>query len=469
VGLRFDPVGGGQFKQALKTIIEAESQPIKTLETRKKREEEKLKLFQDFKSKFTTIETAINEIANFNKFRELKVDLGDGQNLISVTIDKEKAQPGSYELKIEELAQRSSVISSGFKNPDEPILGMGFVVVDTPDGKLDIFVDDSASSLNGIARAINNEKHSPISAAVVRDASQPDEPWRMILKGKKDGNEHDFSFPEFYFMDRNVDFYFDDDREAKNAFVSIDGFPLELDTNDIVDFLPGVNVHLRQARPEQPFFITITEDPQKISGKMKGTVDGLNQVLKFVNDQNKVDEKTDTRNTFAGDTLLQGIEYRLRNLLHEGFPVFDNPEDPEKYRLVFLNQIGVEFDKTGMIGFKEEKFTKALEKDFRGVSEAITGPEWGFATQARQVMRDYMAMGTGSLATREKSLRERINSVDKQIDYKTRALERRQQALTDKFSRLQGTLSNLQQQQSYLASALPSSGGGNLIQQLLGG
>jgi len=56
VGLRFDPMGGGQFQQAINGIIEAEKQPIKTLETRKAREDARLKLFQEFKSKFSAIE-----------------------------------------------------------------------------------------------------------------------------------------------------------------------------------------------------------------------------------------------------------------------------------------------------------------------------------------------------------------------------------------------------------------------------
>ena len=52
MGLRFDPMGGGQFKAALNAIIEAEKQPIKALEKRKETEVAKQKLFGDFKGKF---------------------------------------------------------------------------------------------------------------------------------------------------------------------------------------------------------------------------------------------------------------------------------------------------------------------------------------------------------------------------------------------------------------------------------
>ncbi len=115
MGLKFDPVGGGQFKQVVAQIIEAEKQPLKQLEARKKIEDSKMKLFQEFKSKFTGFEKTLNEFSNFRKFRELKVDLGDGTDILSVTVDKERAEPGTYSLTVDSLATRTSAISNGFE------------------------------------------------------------------------------------------------------------------------------------------------------------------------------------------------------------------------------------------------------------------------------------------------------------------------------------------------------------------
>ncbi|MGK5087837.1 flagellar filament capping protein FliD [Bdellovibrionota bacterium FG-2] len=465
LGLRFDPIGGGQFKQMVKQLIEAESQPIKALEARKAREEAKLKLFQEFKSKFATIDKSVAEIANFKTFRELKVDAGDGTNLIGVTL--EKAEPGSYQIQIDSLAARTSVISNGFENPDEPILGIGFVVMPNNKGEnTEIFVDEEQASLRGLANLINKQADFAVRAAVVKDAADEDTPWRLILSAKKDGAKSQVEFPDFYFLDGVRDFYVDDSRDSKNAEVLIDGFPLELESNDISDFLPGVNIHLKQAKPEAPFTLTISEDPQKVAGKMKALVEQVNQIFQFISKQNQVDEKSDTRTTFTGDTGLQTIEYRLRNLLHEGFPVGDPKSDD--FRLVFLNQLGVEFDRNGQLTFKEDKFTKNIESDFAGISEAMTG-SFGFAYQLRTVLSSYTQTGNGMLALREQGLRDRIKQYDSQIETKTKAVERKQEALTSQFSRLQGTMANLQRQQQSLSAALPAGGGGNPIAQLLGG
>ena len=64
---------------------------------------------------------------------------------------------------------------------------------------------------------------------------------------------------------------------------------------------------------------------------------------------------------------------------------------------------------------------------------------------------------------------QRIRQIDDQIDMKTKTIERRIQTVTDQFSRLQGTLSNMQRQGQYLQATLGGAGGGNLVGQLLGG
>ena len=466
MGLRFDPMGGGQFKQAIKTIIEAERQPIKTLETRKGREEARMKLFQEFKGKFSGLDKTLQEFSSFRKFRELKVDLGDGANLINVTVDKETAEPGSWEVAVNQLAKRSSTVSNAFSSPSEPVLGVGFIVAAMENGSTkEIYVDTKNSSLQGIASLINSEPNSVVRASVIQDATDPEKPWRLMISAKKDGLAGTAEIPEFYFLDGTEDFFVDNTNDSQNALIGMDGFEVEADGNNVKDFLKGVNLQLKSAAPDKPFTMTITEDYQKIAGKVKGLVEQLNGILEFINKQNQVDEKSDTKSTFAGDSGLQQVEYRIRNMLHEGFPVGD--PDNEDFRFIHLNQIGVEFAKSGSLEFKEDKFTKKLQDDFDGISEAITGPR-GFSVQMRRVLEGYTRPGDGILTMREGGFRNRIKQIDEQIASKEMRVQQRQQALTDQFSRLQGSLAAMQQQQQYLSASM-GGGGGNMLQQLMGG
>ncbi len=469
MGLRFDPMGGGQFNQMIKKIVEAESQPIKQLETRKGREEAKMKLFQEFKGKFANFDNTLQGFTNFQKFRELKVDLGDGDKQAGISIDKTKAQPGTYQVEVMQLAGRSSMASNSFASADEPVLGVGYITLKNANGEEEeIFVGGKDSSLNGVASLINSRKDSNVQAAVMKDATDPEKPWRLIVNSKKEGLENEVFFPEFYFLDGDEDFEIAHSQESMNGVLKINGIEVETDSNKIADFLPGVTLELKQAKEGQTFNINISEDNPKIAAKVKELATQINGILDFINKQNSVDDKTDTRASFAGDTSLQTIEYRLRNLFHEGFPIWDKGNDGDTpSRFINLTEIGLEFDKKGSIQFNEEKFTKAIERDYTGVAEAITG-EFGFGMQMREVMANYTRPGNGLLATRERGLRQRIEKIDRDIETKQRLIDRRQEQLVNQFSRLQGVLSNMQQQQQYL-SATMGGGGGNPIAQLMNG
>ena len=299
----------------------------------------------------------------------------------------------------------------------------------------------------------------------MQDRSDGDKPWRLMISAKQEGFDDAVTFPEFYFLDGNQDFYVDQNHEGDNALMEMDGFAIEAKNNQVSDFLDGVNVTLKQANPDKPFTLTIREDYEKISGKIKGLTDQVNSILEFINKQNSVDEKSDTKATYAGDSGLQLIEYRFRNLFHEGFPAGD--EAKGTFRFVMLNELGLNFDKTGKIVFSQEKFQKALESDFEGVSESIAG-RFGFAAQLRKVMQGYTQSGDGVLGMREQAQRSRIKNIDMQIEAKEGRYQQKEKSLTDQFARLEASLGSMQRQQQALTATLGGGGGGNLVSQLLG-
>ncbi len=465
MGLRFDPMGGGQFKAALNSIIEAEKQPIKALEKRKDSEIAKQKLFGDFKGKFASLEGTLDSLIGFNKFKELKVELGDGSQYMNVTLDKEKANIGSWSVEVKQMAERSSMISNGFTDPNKKVLGLGYITMQMADGnKQDVYVTNEEASLYGVANKINSISESSVKATVLKDVSDSEKPYRLVLSAKKDGEENSVKFPQLYFVDGDEDFYIDKNKGAKNALLNVDGFEVELGSNDTPDFLQGVGLQLKQAKPGQSFNFSVKADYQKVSDKFKKVVDGTNALLEFINKQNSVNESSDTRNTFAGDTSLQNVEFRLRNLMHEGFG--SHLESEDKFQIYHLSDLGVEFDKKGTLSIKEEKFQKALEKDFDGVAEALSG-EKGFIVQMKGLMNGYSA-GNGVLSSRDKAIQTRIKQIDDDIANKQRNIDKKTESLTNQFARLQGSLSDMQKQQSYLSATL-GGGGGNSISQLLGG
>ncbi len=465
MGLRFDPMGGGQFKSAMNAIIEAEKQPIKALEKRKEHENARLKLFGDFKTKFNTLRSSLSSVIGFNKFKELKAELGDGGQFMTVNIDKEKANVGSWDVEIKELAERSSMISNGFSDPNKKVLGVGYIQFDLPDGgSQEVYVTKDDASLYGVAAKINSVPDSAVKATVLKDVTDSEKPYRLVITSKKDGSDHEVKFPQIYFVDGQEDLYVEKDKGAKNALLEVDGFEIELPSNENPDFLQGIGVQLKQAKPGQKFTMNVKADYPKVTEKLKKVIEGMNGVLEFINKQNQVNESSDTRTTFAGDTSLQNVEFRLRNLMHEGFATRNTGD--ENFKIYHLSDLGIEFDKAGALSLKEERFQKALEADFEGVAEAVSG-EFGLAAQLKTVLDGY-ADATGVLVARERGIQTRIKQIDENIANKQRNIEKKTESLTAQFSRLQASLSDMQRQQNYLSSTL-GGGGGNPVSQLLGG
>jgi len=459
------PMGSGQMQEALNKIIEVEKQPLIKLEQRRLIQEKKLNTFQEFKSKFSELKNSIKNISKFKEFRELKVDLGDGKELIDITLDKERVQPGSFTLEIDELATRSSMISNGFESSTDPVLGIGFVTVYDIHGEShDVFIDYDDSSLEGVARKVNEVAESPIKASVIKDVYNPEYPYKLILTASSDGAENGVEFPDLYFLDGTEDIWIDDDRESSNGLVFINDFEVEVESNEISNFMQGVNLHLKQAKPEFKFTVKIEEDHEKITGKIIGVVDNINGILEYINKQNSIDENTDTRVTFAGDSSMQNVEYRLRNLMHEAFPVGENEDEVQS--LVHLSNLGVSFNKDGKLDFNENKFNQAMEEDFRSVAIAFTG-QMGFAHQLSTVINNYTDPYSGMLANKEKGLQQRIKYIDDNIERKQRHIDQRINSVKNKFVKMQSALTKLQSQQQYLSATL-GAGGGGMVSQLLG-
>ena len=319
--------GGGKYGQLVRQIMNAEREPIRLIEGHKAKENDKLKLVQEFVGKVRKLPEVIKELDNFRKFRELKADLPPGaKDLVDVSLDKDVAEPGEYQIEVDQLAGKHSMISDGYGDPDDEI-GVGYFNYDLPNGdSKSVWVGPGHNTLRGLVSAINQEKGIGVQASIVNDGAGGDRPWRIVVQGKKGGLDNDITFPDFYFLDGDFRFYVDDERDAQNAIIKFNGFEIMWQANKF-ELLPGVTLDLKAAKEDYEFTLNIQEDLPKMAAKIKAMVDAINGVFEFVNKQNTLDANSDTSKTLGGDTALLTIQERLRRLLFQEFGVDDDDED----------------------------------------------------------------------------------------------------------------------------------------------
>lgn len=449
MGISFGSINTGLPKDIVQQIINAEKIPIRTLEGRKDKIVEKKKLVDELIKLVTAMDGEIGKSGSAKNFREFKLEFN--KELVDVTVDKNVANPGSYQFEVVQLAQKSSAMSSGFADKDNSYVGVGFVQYYLPNGdSKEIYVDQDNASLTGIANLINTDPSSGLRATVVNDGSGSDTPWRLLISLQKSGDEEIAEFPYLYFVDGEQDFYWESEREAQDAIVKLDGFELEFPSNKIKDLIPGVVIDLKKAKPGEEFPIIIGEDAEAITSKTKDLVEKINEVLKFVKAQNTLDEKSDTTKTLGGDIILTTLESRIRTAVFKDVMTEAGPRR--------FGDLGVRFQRDGLLKLDEKKFQSAIAENYQIVSQVLTGSvgpdgiaSQGFLDYLKQASDSSLRMPDGLLQSRKRSLQSNVEQIDRRIADKQRHIDQKERVLKDKFARLEATISQIRNQGAGLA------------------
>src|SRR5690606_10836486 len=104
-------------------------------------------------------------------------------------------------------------------------------------------------------------------------------------------------------------------KPAQDAKVKLDGFEVEVPSNRVTDLIPGLTIDLKKAKPGEEISLEVTEDVAKIGSKITTLFDSINNLLKFIKDQNTLDAKSDTSRTLGGDLTLTTIESKIRTAI----------------------------------------------------------------------------------------------------------------------------------------------------------
>lgn len=461
MGISFGSIATGLPKDIVKQIIAAEQIPVQNMEKQKSKIQDKKGLVDQLVKLVEDVRGNLALNANARSLREFKTDTNT--DIVGVGVDKNRAVPGTYQLEVMQLAQKSSAMSTGFEDKDESYVGVGFIQYTLPNGDTkDLYVDSENSSLSKIAKLINKDSNLGVTANVINDGSGSDTPWRLILSLNKTGDDAAVDFPYFYFVDGEEDFQLEFQREAHDAKVKLDGFEIEAPENKIADLIPGVTLDLKKAKPGEEFTLKVSEDIQAVGAKVTDLVTKLNGVLSFIKQQNTMDEKTDTSRTLGGDIMLQSLEGRIHSA------VFKDVMTDKGY--MRAGDIGLSFSRDGLLQFDDKKFEAKLTEDYNTVAQILTGtftPEGGksegFMDNLNSMVNTALRMPDGLVQSRKKTLQSNIEQIDRRITQKQKFIEEKEKNLKDKFSRLEGTISRIKGQGAGVASL---GGGADPVQQL---
>lgn len=462
MGISFGSIGTGLPKDIVQQIMAAEKISVTKLEERKEKINAKKALVDELGTLVDGVKTDVFLNSNTRGLRELKVETDN--RYVTVTPDKNLARPGTYQLEVIQLARKSSAMTNGLPDKDKTSVGVGFLQYELPNGDVkDLYIDSDNSTLQDIAKLINSDEENGMRANVINDYSGSDTPWRLIITLEDLGDENKASFPDFYLVDGWADLYLEQEREAQDAKVRLDGFEVELPDNKTSELIPGLTIDLKKAAPGEEFPIIITEDTEAVTAKIKEIIDKINSVFKFIIDQNTLDANSDTTRTLGGDIVLQTLESRLRSTI---FNPVDTAFGPRR-----IGDIGVEFQRSGLLRLDEKKFNASLSRNYLAASQLLVG--WfdkdgdrqdGFLNKLDNTLDTVLRRPDGLIPSKKDGLRSQLNTLDRRISDRERILDRKEQALKTRYSRLEETIAKLKAQGNSLgqmgagAAAVPQLG-----------
>ncbi len=448
--IRFGGLASGLPPNIVDQIMASERIPIQNMESKKESVNAKMTLVGDLESRLRKVGDSMKEIVGSGGFKDYSLEFSrDG--ILAGSVDPETAQKGSWSLEVLKMPKNAGRMTNGFPDDKKTQVGVGYLKFETPEEDHEVYINDSNNTLQGVARAVN-EAGIGIQANVIKDADDSDYPYKLIFSSQEYGDDNDIVFPTIYLLDGDHDLYFDKERQAENGKIKLNGFEVEVDTKKLNGIVPGVNLDLMSAEPGREVTVSVNEDYNTIKGKMDEFVKSMNGVLGFIQNQNRMDENTDTTKTLGGDSMLRSVEMRLRSLLQTGS--YSSGKEISR-----LSQLGVEFNRNGTLDFNEDKFNKALQERPKEVVSFLKGNGSrgsGFINKVKDFVQTSVNGAFGVIGNRKRGLENNIRRIDQSIENKERLLARKEENLRKKFSRLEEQMGRLQAQQG----AVSAIGGG---------
>ena len=357
------------------------------------------------------------------------------------------AQPGSVTLTVGQLA-RGSVAGAtvGVASASSTVAsGSGTFKFQVGSGTVQSVAVDATTTLSGLATAINALDAGVTASAVnLGTASSPD--FRLEIVSQTTGATSTITVTH-----DDTALAVQTAQAGLNAQFTVSGFSgtFERESNTFGDVLPGVTVTLRDRGSAT---VTVSDDADAITAKVKTLVAAFNDVVKYVTSQSDVSESQDKSDVSLGslatDTTVKNLIARLHEVFSEAVGgTYTN-----------LSSLGLATQQDGTITFDEDKFHTALGNDPNAVAQTFAGK----GTEQHGVARDFAALiddmtgAGGSLAIHSTSLDDQIRSLQDQIDAGQREVDAFEANLREQFTALETFVSGLKTQGNFLKQAFGS-------------
>jgi flagellar hook-associated protein 2 len=439
-------------------LVQAEQGPINILQGQKATLQAQQAVYTTLVSSLATLKSDAQGLSlstDFNKHSAASSD----STVLTASADS-TAVAGYNTVVVDTLAKAGSIESTPFTSSSDSI-GTGALTIQVGGTSTPITIDSTNNTLAGLKSAINSSG-AAVTASIVNVGTNASPDYRLIVQSKDTGIANAVAITST--LAGGTDPFAGGGQvvqAAADAVVSVNGLTVTRSSNTISDVIPGVTFVLLKEGNHDGLVtsadvsanVTVSVDASAVQSSIQKLVDSYNAVNKIVNDQFTLNPDTKRQGPLAGDAALRGVISRLRKELSASGGIGAG--------LQYLSDIGVTFEKDGSLTIDDGKLSNALQTDPTGVSNLFSLLQDGIGKRIPDTVDDFISSVNGSLTARQQGIQDDIKRIDQKVASEQQRITAFQDRLTQQFSDLEKTVSQLQSQSNFLlqnfASTLLSS------------
>lgn len=448
-GITFSGFNSIDFNVVLNAIMQQESRPLTTLQSRQTALQSRVSGFGTLQTRVSALENAAKALSTAGTATAYKATSSDPP-AVGVSAGS-SAVAGRYDIVVNELA-RAQVTASASTAPDADTTAIatgGTITIGA-----EIITISSSVTLRQLSDAINANANAPARASVVQsDATS----FKLVLTSKSTGAANAFTIANgltggagLSFTDTDADLVSGDSAadnavQATNAQALINNIAVSSASNTLDAAVPGTTVTLYKKDPAATIVVDIAEDPSALKTKLQTFVSAFNDLVKFTTDQG-LSAGSGDQGSIGRDPLLRQLRASLRGALGTSYAATGGP-------YAYLAQIGVQATRAGTLELNATTFAEATKSGGADVGKLLAGTDVtpGALASIQSLLTNY-TQTAGILKGVQEQLTSQISRLGSQITNLQDRLAIRRSALQQEFTAADMAMSRLNSQSGSLSS-----------------
>ncbi|MCG6551491.1 MAG: flagellar filament capping protein FliD [Candidatus Magnetominusculus sp. LBB02] len=425
-------------------LMTAEAQPYNDLANKATSYNSQISSFGQVSSSLSALQKAVAGLTskNLSTFNVTS----SNQNVLTATASA-KASPGTYSVKVNQLAQDEEIISQSYASDSSVAFATGTLTVGNGGHSTTINIDRTNNTLTGIRDAINRSA-TDVSASIINDGTG----YRLIISTKNGGainglvvsgnstgptgtDLNDLSYDSTNPGTGPMSLL----QTGSDASFTVNGLPITSHSNTLTNVLKGVTINLQSATSPSAVTLNIGQNAASSSTGLTAFVTAYN------NTQTLLAQLTAQGQPLSSNMTIASIQNTIRSMTTTYFNGATS----------IMATFGINHLKDGTLQVDTAAMDKAVSTNLTGFNKMLDAMSNKFQTASAYGILGTILNNTITSVTR--NLTTNISQIQSQETGMSEQLNHKQTALQQKYAALESTIAQLKS----ASGAISGSGSGS--------